>query len=118
MKNLAISIFAVILLSSCSKNTVKDVTVSVTENGQYQGNPSFAINAEYTPETFGENIEEFAVEITVTATSNSQPTVTKIITLRNNDFKACRGEMVHGLGYHFNSEMTGAYQISHTKRML
>jgi len=105
----------------------------VVENGQYQGQPAFAINAEYTPDNFGDNIKDFAVEIVITATpvidvtdeaewlkSINRPTLTRIVTLHNNDFKACRGTMVHGLGYHFNSQETtqGAYTLSYTKRML
>ena len=133
MKNLLLVIIASVLLTSCTKNVIKDVTVDVVENGQYLGQPAFAIHAEYTPDTFGENIEDFAVEIVITATpvtnvsieadwlvSVEQPTFTRVITLHNEDFIACGGKMVHGLGYHFNSQenSSGAYNITFTKRML
>ena len=133
MKNLLLVVIASILLTSCTKNVIKDVTVDVVENGQYLGQPAFAINAEYTPDNFGENIEDFAVEIVITATSITnvssesdwlvsmeQPTFTRVITLHNEDFIACNGKMVHGLGYHFNSQenSNGAYNITYTKRML
>lgn len=133
MKNLLLIIIASVLLTSCSKNVIKDVTVNVVENGQYLGQPAFAINAEYTPDNFGENIEDFAVEIVITATpvtnvsseadwliSMAQPTFTKVIILHNDDFIACKSKMVHGLGYHFDSQenSSGAYNITYTKRML
>ena len=133
MKNLLLIIIASVLLTSCSKNVIKDVTVNVVENGQYLGQPAFAINAEYTPDTFGENIEDFAVEIVITATpvtnvsseadwliSIAQPTFTRVIILHNDDFIACKSKMVHGLGYHFDSQenSSGAYNITYTKRML
>lgn len=133
MKNLFFILIAIATLTSCSKNVIKDVNVNVVENGQHLGQPAFAIHAEYTPETWGENIKDFAVEITITATpvtdvsneaawleSVGQPTFTKIVTLTNEDFIACQGNMVHGLGYHFDSQETsnGAYTLSHTKRML
>jgi len=133
MKNLFFILIASLALTSCSKNIVKDVTVSVTENGQYFGQPAFAINADYAVDNFGENTKPFAVEITVTATpvtnvssegewlvSVTQPTLTKIVTLTNNDFRACQGGMTHGLGYHFDSQenVEGAYTLSYTKRML
>ena len=52
--------------------------------------------------------------------SVEQPTFTRVITLHNEDFIACGGKMVHGLGYHFNSQenSSGAYNITFTKRML
>jgi hypothetical protein len=133
MKNLLLIIIASVLLTSCSKNVIKDVTVNVVENGQYLGQPAFAINAEYTPDNFGENIEDFAVEIVITATpvtnvsseadwliSMAQPTFTRVIILHNDDFIACKSKMVHGLGYHFDSQenSSGAYNITYTKRML
>ena len=133
MKNLLLIIIASVLLTSCSKNVIKDVTVNVVENGQYLGQPAFAINAEYTPDNFGENIEDFAVEIVITATpvtnvsseadwliSIAQPTFTRVIILHNDDFIACKSKMVHGLGYHFDSQenSSGAYNITYTKRML
>jgi hypothetical protein len=133
MKNLLLIIIASVLLTSCSKNVIKDVIVNVVENGQYLGQPAFAINAEYTPDNFGENIKDFAVEIVITATpvtnvsseadwliSMAQPTFTKVIILHNDDFIACKSKMVHGLGYHFDSQenSSGAYNITYTKRML
>jgi hypothetical protein len=133
MKNLLLIIIASVLLTSCSKNVIKDVIVNVVENGQYLGQPAFAINAEYTPDNFGENIEDFAVEIVITATpvtnvsseanwliSMAQPTFTRVIILHNDDFIACKSKMVHGLGYHFDSQenSSGAYNITYTKRML
>ena len=49
MRNLLLVIIASVLLTSCTKNVIKDVTVDVVENGQYLGQPAFAIHAEYTP---------------------------------------------------------------------
>jgi len=133
MKNIFFILISSILLTSCSKNIIKDITVSVDDNGFHQDQPAFSINAEYTPENFGENIEDFGVEIIVTATpvtdlstesdwldSIDRPTLTKIVTLHNDDFIACRGEMVHGLGYHFDKvdNAQGYYNITYTKRML
>jgi len=133
MKNLFFILIAALSLTSCTKNVIKDVNVKVLENGGYLGQPAFAIHADYTPDTWGENIEDFAVEIIVTATpvtdvsneaawleSMNQPTFTKIVTLHNSDFIACNGSMVHGLGYHFDSQETGngTYILSYTKRML
>jgi len=133
MKKLFLALIASLLLASCTKNVIKDVTVDVVSNGQYINQPAFAINAEYIPDNFGENIEEFAVEIVITATpitnvsseddwlvSMEQPTFTRVITLHNEDFIACNGKMVHSLGYHFNSQETsnGDYSITYTKRMI
>jgi hypothetical protein len=73
------------------------------------------------------------VEIVITATpvtnvsseadwliSIAQPTFTRVIILHNDDFIACKSKMVHGLGYHFDSQenSSGAYNITYTKRML
>ena len=82
--------------------------------------PAFSIHAEYTPDTFGEKIEEFAVEIVVTGTptDTNKQVITKIITLTNEYFTACNGKMVHGLGYYFDSGTDSNYTITHTKQIL
>tara|TARA_R110001632_G_scaffold70752_1_gene164611 strand:- start:7763 stop:8125 length:363 start_codon:yes stop_codon:yes gene_type:complete len=120
MKHLALLTIAILTLSSCTENTVKNISVTVTENGEYMNKPAFSIHAEYTPDTFGEKIEEFAVEIIVTGTpadTNNQ-VITKVVTLTNKDFTACNSKMVHGLGYYFDSGTTLNYSITHTHKTL
>jgi len=117
MKNLSLILIAVITLSSCTKNiiTTSDMDVTVErQSASGANNILLAINAEYTPKTFGENIEEFYLDIIITAdpaldvsseqtwleTVNLDP-VTETVTIHSSEFIACRGRVVYGRGHHF-----------------
>ena len=117
MKNLSLILIAVITLSSCSKNiiTTSDMIVSVEkQDASSANNISLVINAEFTPKTFGENIEEFNLDIIITATpmvdvsseqdwleSVNLDQVTETKTINSSQFTPCRDKMVYGLGHRF-----------------
>ena len=121
-----------IVLTSCSKNTINDIDVRVGRQNSFNTEHlSFVINAEYEGD-FGVNYEDFVLEIIVTATpivnvsseeewieSVSKPTLTQIITLTQDNFTACQGKMVHGIGYKFNDvtklNQQSGYILSFTK---
>ena len=117
MKNLSLILIAVITLSSCTKNiiTTSDMIVSVEkQSASGANNILLVINAEFTPKTFGENIEEFNLDIIITAdpaldvsneqawseTINLEP-LTETVTIHSSEFIACRGKVVYGRGHHF-----------------
>lgn len=133
MKNLIFILIAVATLSSCSKNIVTTSDMTVTVEKQTTGNAEhilLAINAAFTPKTFGENIEAFTLDIIITATPaidvSSEQTwletvnltpLTETVSIPSSEFIACRGEVVYGRGYRFTPIIQGnqqhLYTISH-----
>ncbi len=121
MKNLFFILIASIALTSCSEPIIKDVNVKVINNTPNTQHLTFAIHADYMGD-FGVNYQDFVLEVIVTATCIGKPTITQMVILTQDNFIACNGVMVHGLGYRFDaitlpSNQSG-YVLSHTKKML
>ena len=91
------------------------MTVEVTkQSASAPNNVLLAINAEFTPKTFGENIEAFTLDVIITATPaldvssegawletlNLEP-LTETVTISSDEFIACRGQVVYGRGHQF-----------------